>query len=416
MCRGMGFRFERVLRVVVAMAGGAGGGGELSSQQPVTRVDAVDAAITHGPRLAVARADTAVALAQLLTARALPDPTVAASYTKDVPQYHASLDVPIDFPWLRGARIGSAVAARIAARYRFTFARAIAALDADTTYTRAVAAGAHADLSRRNARDADTLRRMAVVRRDAGDASELDVELATVNAGQQANVAAADSLTYVSLLFDLQTVMGIPSDSVEVVPTDSLVVPADLDGDGATPPTPTLEVAAAEEALSSATLAARLQHRSVWGAPSLTVGFDTHDPGATGNALLPLFGVAIPLPVFGRNRGAIAQAEAELVRARAELALARVEGAARIARARRERDIALAKVRRDRILLTSANRVAVMSLTAYREGESSLPNVLEAQRNAREVLGQYIDDVAQAWIATAALRVFTLTVQASAAR
>jgi outer membrane protein TolC len=50
-----------------------------------------------------------------------------------------------------------------------------------------------------------------------------------------------------------------------------------------------------------------------------------------------------------------------------------------------------------------------MSLTAYREGQSSLPNVLEAQRNARDVLGQYIDDLAAAWIASASLRVFLLT-------
>ena len=69
----------------------------------------------------------------------------------------------------------------------------------------------------------------------------------------------------------------------------------------------------------------------------------------------------------------------------------------------------MAKVGRDRLLLASANRVATMSLTAYREGQSSLPNVLEAQRNARDILGQYIDDVAAAWIATASLRVFTLT-------
>ena len=103
------------------------------------------------------------------------------------------------------------------------------------------------------------------------------------------------------------------------------------------------------------------------------------------------------------------QAEAELQRARAELALARAEGAARIARARRERAIAIAKVGRDRVLLASADRVATMSLTAYREGESSLPNVLEAQRNARDVLGQYIDDLADAWVASAALRVYTLT-------
>ena len=32
-----------------------------------------------------------------------------------------------------------------------------------------------------------------------------------------------------------------------------------------------------------------------------------------------------------------------------------------------------------------------------------------AQRTGREILGQYIDDVAAAWNASAALRVFTLT-------
>jgi len=124
---------------------------------------------------------------------------------------------------------------------------------------------------------------------------------------------------------------------------------------------------------------------------------------------LPVVGISLPLPLFSRGRGPILQAEAELQRARAELALAQAEGAARIARTRRERAIALAKVGRDRVLLASANRVASMSLTSYREGQSSLPNVLEAQRNARDILGQYIDDLAAAWIATAALRVFTLT-------
>jgi outer membrane protein TolC len=50
-----------------------------------------------------------------------------------------------------------------------------------------------------------------------------------------------------------------------------------------------------------------------------------------------------------------------------------------------------------------------MSLVAYREGAASLPNVLEAQRSARDVRGQYIDDLAAAWIATAELRVLSLT-------
>ena len=53
---------------------------------------------------------------------------------------------------------------------------------------------------------------------------------------------------------------------------------------------------------------------------------------------------------------------------------------------------------------------------AYREGEVSLPAVLEAQRTARDVVAQYIDDLATAWNASAALRVFTLTAAAGGSR
>lgn len=401
----MGVRFKgRDVGVVIVVAVSAVGA---AAQRPVTRAAAVDAAITVGPRLAVAQADTAVALAALITARALPNPTLAASYTKDPPPYHSTLELPLDFPWLRGPRVGSASAARTAAEYHYAFMRASAALDADTTYTRALAAREHARLSRRNAQDADSLRRMAAVRRDAGDASDLDLELATVNAGQQANMAAADSLMYVSTLLDLQTVMGVVTTQPEIVPTDSLGLPSTMDGEANVPVTSTLEVAAAEQTLTSAQRGLTLQRRSVWGALSVIGGFDWGDP--TNPHLLPIIGISLPLPIFSWNRGPILQAQAELQRARAELTLAQAEGAARIARARRERDIALAKVNRDRILLASANRVAAMSLTSYREGQSSLPNVLEAQRSARDILGQYIDDVAQAWNATASLRVYTLT-------
>ena len=129
--------------------------------------------------------------------------------------------------------------------------------------------------------------------------------------------------------------------------------------------------------------------------------------------LLPTFGVAIPLPLLNRNRGAILLADAERERARAELTLAQVETRLRVGQAAREREAAVARVERDRRLVASASRVAAMSLTAYREGASSLPNVLEAQRNAREILAQYVDDLARAWIATASLRVFTLTTAAA---
>jgi cobalt-zinc-cadmium efflux system outer membrane protein len=375
------------------------------AQQPVTRRQAVESAVSRGARAAVARADTLVGSAQLLSARQRDNPSLAATYSTSTPHYHEIVDLPFDLSGARSARIQSAEATRLASQYRFQFERAAAALDADTTYTRSLAAFEHLRLARRNAKDADSLRRMAIVRRDAGDASELDVLLATVNAGQAANQAAADSLTYVSTLFDLQTVMGLDTNRVSITPVDSLTVPATSDGMAAA--SYPLPIAAAEQAVSAADLWVRAQRRSVFTPLGIQAGIEHGDPSERG--VLPTFGLSIPLPVLNRNRGPIALAEAERERARAELALARLETRSAIGRAQRSRTLALEKIQRDRVLVESATRIAAMSLTAYREGAQGLPAVLEAQRNAREILSQYIDDLAQAWIATATLRLYTLT-------
>jgi len=382
--------------------------GALQAQQPVqlTRDQAIGAALQRGARLAVARADTTLAWGLLISAGAWENPSLVAEYTKSVPRYHLMAELPFDYPGVRGARIGAARAGRSAAQLRFVFERAATALDADTTYTLALAARERARLSRRNAADADSLQRMTVTRRDAGDASDLEVDLATVFAGQQANVAADDSLAFEAKVLDLQTVIGLPADSVAVLLADSLEYPrGDTAVGGGTP----LLIAAAESSLASAQHALRLQHRSIWGMPSLTFGVETGDPTGGEPGLLPVIGISLPLPLLNQNRGGVIAAEAERARAAAMLDVTRLESQAAIARARRERDAALRRVERDRALVASANRVATMSLTAYREGAVRLTAVLEAQRNAREVLNRYVDDLARAWITGATLRVLLLT-------
>jgi cobalt-zinc-cadmium efflux system outer membrane protein len=231
----------------------------------------------------------------------------------------------------------------------------------------------------------------------------MDVELARVNAGQQTNLAAADSLTMISSILDLQAVLGMLAERLEVSPTDSLGPPPAA----TTPAATSLGEAAATLALESASLNAQLQHRSIWSQFSIALGIEHGDPDLKG--VLPTFGVGIGLPLFDRNRGPIAQAEAERSRAQAELTLAQVDARNALSHALRERENAIAKIARDRALVTSANTVARMALTAYREGASTLANVLEAQRTVRDVLGQYLDDLAAAWVATAELRVFSLT-------
>lgn len=382
----------------------------------ITREEAVRLALAQGTRAAIASATARAAHAGLLGARSLANPTLSASYSKSVPQYHAIVELPLDFLVRRPLQVGAALSASQAASYRLAFERAAVEFETDTLYTRAAAQSALAALSHRNAVDADTLLTVARVRRDAGDASDLDVELARVNAGQAENVAAADSLAATSTLLDLQTALGLPAarvtvalaDSLALPPADSLARLASAAGAGA-PSGTLLAVAAAEEDLRSAEESLSLERRGIWSGLALQAGIETHDPTGSENGILPTFGLSVPLPLFSRNSGAIALAAAGRDRARVELAAARRESAALIARARRDLASAAARAARDRALVTSADRIARMSLQAYAEGAYPLANVLEAQRNARDVLAQLIDDSAAVDGAAAALRLYTTT-------
>lgn len=127
--------------------------------------------------------------------------------------------------------------------------------------------------------------------------------------------------------------------------------------------------------------------------------------------MLPTVGISLPLPLFNRNGGEVAQARASRARAQANLDLVVRQSSAEWTRAQRGFTAAMTRLARDRQLLTSAERVAAMSVQAYTEGAVALANVLEAQRSAREALGRYIDDVAAVNNAAAAVRLLTATVE-----
>jgi outer membrane protein, heavy metal efflux system len=352
----------------------------------------------------VARADSAAAQAGVIGAREWQNPTANFQYTRDTPNFHGFLDIPLDYPWLRSARIEAAEHAAQSAGYAFALERAGARFDAETSYARAAAAVAHDSLSRVNRAVADSLRRLAIIRRDAGDASDLDVELATVNAGQAANAAATDSLAMIAALLGLQNVMGMRSDSVAIVLTDTLAVPV-AGGRGIAGTT--LPVAAAERTVQSEEASVRVARRGAWAAPSISLGIEANDP--TERYLLPAAGVLVPIPLFNQNAGAAKTEQANLDRAKARLAQVRRESAAAIAASERARDAALQRVQRDQTLLASANRVAQLSLTAFDEGAEALPAVMEAERSARDAFAQFIDDVTAAQADDAAVRFFTST-------
>jgi cobalt-zinc-cadmium efflux system outer membrane protein len=381
---------------------------------PITRDSAVALALSHGSRAAIASADARAASARVRQAGMLANPLLSTSYSKSTPQYHASIDFPLDFLTLRGLRIASARSAGEAAQLRLAFEHAAIRLDVDTSYTIASARRARAALSLRNAADAESLLTVAAVRRSAGDASELDVDVARISAGRARNAAAADSEAAVAAALELQQALGLAvstqtimvSDSLDLPVLDTLGAPAPSDSAGA--PT-SLSVAAAQLDLKSSEQALALERRNIWSGLALQAGVENHDPTGAEPGLLPTFGVSIPLPIFSQGQGSVAVAAAERDRARAALVAAQRESAARVTRARRELVAATARVARDRQLVETANRVARLSLQAYVEGAYPLTTVLEAQRNARDTLSELIDDLVAANTAAAALRLYTGT-------
>lgn len=375
----------------------------------ITRDSALSIALSRGSRAALASATARGAAARARAAGAFANPTLAASYSKSVPQYHAIVDLPLDFLTLRGLRIATARSASEAAQLRLAFERAAIRLDVDTSYTVAAARRARAALSRRNAIDADSLLVVASVRRSAGDASDLDVDVASINAGRARNAAAADSAEAIATVLELQQTLGLAADAQLYALADSLTVPV-VDSAPPSSGMASLSVRAAQSDLASANSAVALERRGIWSGLALQAGVEKHDPTGAEPGLLPTFGVSIPLPLFSQGQGAVAVAEAERDRARAEVVVAERESAAFIAKARRDLATSSARVSRDRELVEAANRVARRSLQAYAEGAYPLTTVLEAQRNARDTLAELIDDLVAANAAAAALRLYSGTI------
>jgi outer membrane protein, heavy metal efflux system len=361
------------------------------AQQPVSRVAAISSALQRGPRTAIARADSALAWAELMRARRYENPLLSLSYSKDTPQHHVALEAPLDFLWLRNPRVSVARAALDAATARYELERQTIVYEADTTYTQAVAAAARAQLSRSTARDADSLLILARIRHDAGDGSELDVELAALNAGQAQNMAELDSLEAVVTMLAVRNVMGIEPASEPIIIADTLDAPPRIPGVASGIPLP---IAAANADLRAADLSIALERRQRYGLPTITAGFDRHDPGGLGDQLLPTIGIALPIPVFNSNRGSVLAAQAARNRAQAQLELVQLETSVAVTRARLSYTVAGERAVRSRQLVDRANRVAALSLLGFREGATTLSSVLEAQRLVRENLSQYVNDAA----------------------
>jgi cobalt-zinc-cadmium efflux system outer membrane protein len=155
---------------------------------------------------------------------------------------------------------------------------------------------------------------------------------------------------------------------------------------------PTLHAAVADSAAAAAS--ARATSRARLPLPAVQAGAEWDDPSSPTHGALSTVGFSLPLPLWQRGGGAVAQARARTVEATAHVRETRLEvtRALREARIHLEETADRAQFARDS-LLPAAQALGARALRAYQSGATGVLPVLDAIRGEREVALAAIQDL-----------------------
>jgi outer membrane protein, heavy metal efflux system len=363
---------------------------------------------SHNLELRLAREEAAAAEARIAGAGVLPNPDLSATREQlsgDAGGYHeTTLQVGQTLPLggRRGLRREAARQMAEAARARLEGARLRLAFEVHSAYLRAAAS--EADLSAL-AETTDVFRRVEESGRSRlaeGDISRFDQSRLQIERARYETLLARARLALAGASRELTLLIAPDS-----VGSRTMVLPSERLGELAAvapvadPETALLEAAgradvrAAEAEVEAAEAALTLQRRLRVPDVTLSGGYKHQADGYRGAVV----GVSVPLPLWDRNRGGVAEAEANLAaaRTRREMAFRGAEGEIRRTwEARRSLEERM-RVIGETLLPESAGLLETARL-AYAEGEMTLVELLDAAdayRGAREsvtaLLAEYLN-------------------------
>jgi len=283
------------------------------------------------PRLLEGEANLEAAQGLARQARALPNPTVSYQsenfagsndFARISPvQNTLSLSETVEIGGKRGARIAAETASVEAAKAGYDQLRADFARDLASAYAACEVAGWRVQLLQEELARATEDQRAARLLVEAGRESDLrSIQAQAAVSNTQADLESARA-DLSEALINVSTLAGVPESYSDVRPVllraaDSLTLPSqDL-------PTlvPSLRTAEADREAAARRVDVE-RKRSV---PDITLSVGARRlAGLDANALVA--GVSVQLPVFDRNRGAIAAQLSELHAAEARLTAARLE-------------------------------------------------------------------------------------------
>jgi cobalt-zinc-cadmium efflux system outer membrane protein len=378
-----------VLAVAVAAGGRAAAqpaASELPAELPaeVTADHAVALYRERSPRLAANRATIDVTAADRVDASIYPNPTLSLNTTNIVQGQdtfgHSQELVGLDVPILIGGQLGHrrrAAEARIAARRaEVDVDQARAEIDIRRRFLALAAAQRKAAALATALDDVRAVRAIVAGRQQAGAKSPYELERTDLALAALAS-RRDEALTDVTAASGaLAAAVGIAGWQPRAAgPFEPPIAPAPA-GAAAAPGADHPELVAGAAAVTAARHGEAAAHAEAVPTPSLQLqGFGTTDP--QGIALT--VGIAIPLPVFDRNQGAVARARAQQRAAELDHRATGAELTAEIAHATAAlaaRCSAVVRFRADAI--ERLPRVHAMAEASYRSGQGGIVELLDA--------------------------------------
>ena len=293
----------------------------------------------------------------------------------------------------RAARIGLAGRNGDVAGLDYEAARLDLARDVLTALAEATAAARSIKVEQERVTLADLTVRIARARVDAGREPLLQLRRAEVTRSnaetsvERARREAGVSLRNLSVLIGAPAVELAPQQAwfEDVGPAPRPPVPADpLMRLSANPDFARLEAAIVQQRANI-----DLQRANAVPDVSVQGHFRRFEDGRQ-NAFVA--GVSIPLPIYDRNQGGIARAQAELLRAEAEAERGRLALAASLVNAERRIDLAWRTVSNlRRTALPAAEQATRLATIGFAEGKFNFLEVLDAQRALSDTRAQLND-------------------------
>jgi outer membrane protein, heavy metal efflux system len=374
----------------------------------LTVENAVDEAIHSNLALLAEQANLSIAEAAQISARLRPNPVLSGTSERldllgtgfdetngaGPPEYAIRIDMPFERAHKRELRTELADDARRVAEARIADVLRRLKLDVVLASVDVLEAKAKLQLAQDNLQTLQRLVQLNERRLTSGAIPQLEVTRSRVAMLQYRGGVKTAQLALTEARLKLLPLLGRKPDDEPVDIEDRL---------GVTPAPVGPELVALQQAaratrpdllalhFDQARTQADLRLQVAQGKVDFTLGTEyRREQGVNGRGnLLGLF-VSVPLPIFNRNQGEVARAEAEHEKANRSLAAVETEVAGEVAAAYQEFESArelLIEIERD--LLKPTMEIRAGTTYVYQAGATSLLDVLDAQRAFNDTMETY---------------------------